>query len=139
VSALDEALEVVSLRTQVMHRIRAGIVYGDITPETIHSAPALAARMGVSITPAREALLQLSYRGMVTQVRNRGFRIVEHSPAELDAALELRLLVELPMLTRLTTAFDSGDAPRFRALVRDGLKAVRAHLTLTRSAWASES
>jgi DNA-binding GntR family transcriptional regulator len=126
VSALDQTLEVVNLRTQVMRRIRAGIVYGDIAPETIHSAPALAARMGVSVTPVREALLELTYRGMVTQVRNRGFRIVAHSPADLDAALELRLLVELPMMARLTTRFESADAPHFRSLVRDGLKAARA-------------
>jgi DNA-binding GntR family transcriptional regulator len=126
VSALDETLEVVSLRAQVMRRIRAGIVYGDIAPGTIHSAPALAARMGVSITPVREALLELTYRGMVAQVRNRGFRIVEHSPADLDAALELRLLVELPMLSRLAIAFEPGEAPHFRALVSDGLQAARA-------------
>jgi DNA-binding GntR family transcriptional regulator len=126
VSALDEALEVVSLRTQAMRRIRAGIVYGDIGPGVVHSAPALAARLGVSITPVREALLELTYRGMVTQVRNRGFRIVEQLPAELDAALELRLLVELPMLARLATTFDSADAPHLRSLVSDGVKAARA-------------
>jgi DNA-binding GntR family transcriptional regulator len=126
VSALDETLDVVSLRTQSMRRIRAGIVYGDIAPGTIHSAPALAARLGVSITPVREALLELTYRGMVTQVRNRGFRIVEHSPADLDAALELRLLVELPMMMRLAATLQPGDARRFRSLVDDGLDAAHA-------------
>jgi DNA-binding GntR family transcriptional regulator len=126
VSALDERLEVVSLRTQAMRRIRAGIVYGEIAPGEIHSAPALAGRLGVSVTPVREALLELRCRGMVTQVRNRGFRVVEHSPAELDAALELRLLVELPMLARLADGFDPAAGPGLRALVRDGLQAARA-------------
>ena len=125
-SALDETLEVVNLRTQAMRRIRAGIVYGEIAPGEVHSAPALAARLGVSITPVREALLELTYRGMVTQVRNRGFRIVEHSPADLDAALELRQLVEVPMLMRLATTFDPADARHLRSLVRDGVKAARA-------------
>lgn len=124
-SALDQTLEVVSLRTQAMRRIRAGIVYGDIAAGTIHSAPALAARMGVSVTPVREALLELTYRGMVTQVRNRGFRIVEQTPADLDAALELRLFVELPMLARLATSFDPADAPQLRSLVTDGIDAAR--------------
>jgi DNA-binding GntR family transcriptional regulator len=125
VSALDAPLEVVSLRTQAMSRIRAGIVYGEIAPGVVHSAPALATRLGVSITPVREALLELTYRGMVTQVRNRGFRIVVHSPADLDAALELRLLVELPMLLRLATSFDPADGPHLRSLVGDGVKAAR--------------
>jgi len=109
-----------------MRRIRAGIVYGEIAPGTIHSAPALAARLGVSVTPVREALIALSYRGMVTQVRNRGFRVVEHSHTELDAALELRLLLELPMLTRFASGFDPAEAPQLRALVDDGLQAARA-------------
>lgn len=103
VKGLDDVIERRSLRDEAVQRIRAAIVYGDIEPGQIHSAPALAGRLGVSITPVREALLELTSRGMVTQVRNRGFRVVERTPADLDAALELRELVEIPLLRRLAT------------------------------------
>lgn len=122
---LDGAIERRSLRDEVVQRVRAGIVYGEIEPGTIHSAPLLAARMGVSITPVREALLELASRGMVTQVRNRGFRVVERSPADLDAALELRALVEIPMLARLASALDPATIAEFRAIVDEGIEAAR--------------
>ena len=77
--SLDAAIERSSLRGEAVRRIRAAIIYGEIAPQEIHSAPALAARMGVSVTPVREALLELTSRGMVEQVRNRGFRVVEHT------------------------------------------------------------
>ena len=63
--SLDEAIERSSLRAEAVRRIRAAIIYGEIAPGEIHSAPALAARMGVSVTPVREALLELTNRGMV--------------------------------------------------------------------------
>jgi DNA-binding GntR family transcriptional regulator len=81
--------------------------------------------MGVSITPVREALLELTHRGMVEQVRNRGFRVVEHSAADLDAALELRALIEIPMLVRLAGALDDEDAAHLRTIVKQGIKAAR--------------
>ena len=123
--SLDTAIERSSLRGEAVRRIRAAIIYGEIAPEEIHSAPALAARMGVSITPVREALLELTSRGMVEQVRNRGFRVVEHSAADLDAALELRTLLEIPMLARLAGALDDEDAEHLRGIVAKGIKAAR--------------
>jgi DNA-binding GntR family transcriptional regulator len=123
--SLDSTIERSSLRGEAVRRIRAAIIYGEIAPEEIHSAPALAARMGVSITPVREALLELTNRGMVEQVRNRGFRVVEHSAADLDAALELRSLVEIPMLVRLAGTLDEEDAAHLRTFVTKGIKAAR--------------
>lgn len=125
-SELDRTLEVHRLRDQVVGHIRAGIVYGEIAPGTVHSAPALAARLGVSITPVREALLELTGRGMVSQVRNRGFQVVEHTPQDLDAALELRELLEVPMLVRLSGQFSPDQATHFRRVVDDGVRAARA-------------
>jgi DNA-binding GntR family transcriptional regulator len=125
--SLDTAIERSSLRGEAVRRIRAAIIYGEIEPQVIHSAPALAARMGVSVTPVREALLELTTRGMVEQVRNRGFRVVEHTAADLDAALELRALLEVPMLTRL--AGKLGDVSHLRAIVDQGIAAARSRDT----------
>ena len=122
---LDDAIEVSSLREEVVRRIRAAIVYGELGPGTIHSAPALAARLGVSITPVREALIELSHRGMVVQVRNRGFRVVEHTAEDLDAALELRALVEIPMTGRVAGRLDRAAVAHFEQLVAAGLEAAR--------------
>ena len=110
-----------SLRAEAVKRIRAAIVYGEIEPGRIHSAPALAAQLGVSITPVREALLELTHRGMVSQVRNRGFVVAEPSREAVAHALELRELVEVPMLKRLKPT----DAAAFRDVVEEGIEAAR--------------
>jgi DNA-binding GntR family transcriptional regulator len=60
----------------------------------VYSAPQLAERFGVSVTPVREALLELVRDGLLVAVRNRGFRVVDPDPAELDAVGEVRLLLE---------------------------------------------
>jgi DNA-binding GntR family transcriptional regulator len=129
--SLDTAIERSSLRGEAVRRIRAAIIYGEIEPQAIHSAPALAARMGVSVTPVREALLELTNRGMVEQVRNRGFRVVEHTAADLDAALELRALLEIPLLTRLAGNLEARHAPHLRAVVDRGIDAARIRDTST--------
>lgn len=123
--SLDDAIERSSLREEAMRRIRAAIIYGEIEPGKIHSAPALAARMGVSITPVREALLELTNRGMVTQVRNRGFRVVGHTEEDLEAVLELRVLLEVPMTARLAGRVRAADLAEFRELVDAGMEAAR--------------
>ena len=125
-ATLDDAIEVSSLRQEALRRIRAGIVYGEIGPGTIHSAPALAARLGVSITPVREALIELSHRGMVTQVRNRGFRVIERSAEDLDAALELRALLEIPTTARLAGMLRDTEIEHFEQLVDAGYQAADA-------------
>lgn len=70
-------------------------------PGVVYSAPALAARFGVSATPVREAMLDLAKDGLVEPVRNKGFRVTELSDAELDEITELRMLIEVPTVAAL--------------------------------------
>ncbi len=65
---------VTSLRDMVLRRVRADIVAGHSAPGTMYSVPTLAEELGVSTTPVREALLELSHQGLITPVRNRGFQ-----------------------------------------------------------------
>jgi DNA-binding GntR family transcriptional regulator len=115
-----------SLREQALRVIRAAIVYGELAPGEIHSAPTLAQRIGVSVTPVREAMLELASRGMIEPLRNRGFRVVERTPAELDAMLELRALVEVPTLARLAGVLGGDELAQAHAVVEDTLRAARA-------------
>ena len=55
-----------SLRDMVLRRVRADIVSGHAGPGTMYSVPALADEIGVSTTPVREALLELSHSGLIT-------------------------------------------------------------------------
>jgi DNA-binding GntR family transcriptional regulator len=83
-----------NLREQVLERVRSEIVSGRTPPGAIYSVPGLAAELGVSTTPVREALLELSRRGLVAAMRNRGFRVEPLSLEALDQLFAMRELLE---------------------------------------------
>ncbi len=54
-----------SLRDKGVHRVRSAIVSGRSAPGTMYSVPALADELGISTTPVREALRDLSRSGLL--------------------------------------------------------------------------
>ena len=89
-----------SLREQVRRALEAALVAGELRAGEIYSAPSLAEEFGVSATPVREAMLDLVKDGFVEVVRNKGFRVLEVSEADLDQISEIRLLLEVPTTVR---------------------------------------
>ncbi|MER6625985.1 GntR family transcriptional regulator [Streptomyces sp. NPDC000931] len=90
-----------SVRGQVLDALRTALVTGDLRPGEVYSAPVLAERFGVSATPVREAMQQLTLEGAVEVVPNRGFRVVERGARELAELAEVRALIEVPVMMRL--------------------------------------
>jgi DNA-binding GntR family transcriptional regulator len=84
-----------NLREQVLQQVRAEIISGQSMPGSMYSVPTLAASLGVSTTPVREALLELARSGLIEPVRNRGFRVVEPTLTELRNLFDLREILEL--------------------------------------------
>lgn len=82
------------LRDMVLQRVRSDIVAGHAGPGTMFSVPTLAEELGISTTPVREALLELSHSGLITPVRNRGFRVEETTLEQLEHLFTLRELLE---------------------------------------------
>ncbi|HEX5567440.1 MAG TPA: GntR family transcriptional regulator [Streptomyces sp.] len=90
------------LREQVASALRAALIAGELRPGVVYSAPALAAGYGVSATPVREAMLDLVREGLVETVRNKGFRVTEMTERDLADFTELRALIEVPTVGRVT-------------------------------------
>lgn len=88
------------LSARAREAIRSAIILGQLAPGTLHSVQALANRFGISRTPVREALIDLSKQGMVRFERNRGVRILETSVHDLEEILAIRLLLEPPATYR---------------------------------------
>jgi DNA-binding GntR family transcriptional regulator len=105
-----------SLREQVTRALEAAVIAGELQPGIIYSAPALAERFGVSATPVREAMLDLVGEGMVEPVRNRGFRVVEVSEADLDQISQIRLLVEVPTMGQVAKLLTAEKIAELNAL-----------------------
>ncbi|MFB7569394.1 GntR family transcriptional regulator [Streptomyces sp. NPDC056165] len=90
-----------SVRGQILQALRTALVAGELKPGEVYSAPALGERFGVSATPVREAMQQLTLEGAVEVVPNRGFRVVERGDRELAELAEVRALLEVPVMLRL--------------------------------------
>src|SRR4051794_5822227 len=74
-------------------RVRAGIVHGVLRPNQRLIEVELAAQLGVSRTPVREALQRLLLEGLVRRERG-GWAVHEHSPEEIQAIYEVRAALE---------------------------------------------
>jgi DNA-binding GntR family transcriptional regulator len=103
------ALEYVSLREQARRALRTRIVTGDLVPGKLYPIGPIAEDLGVSATPVREALADLSHVGLVEIMRNRGFVVREHTEHDLDEIFELRLMLEVPAVERLSGHLEPAD------------------------------
>jgi DNA-binding GntR family transcriptional regulator len=106
-----------SLREEAIATLQAAIIAGELRPGVVYSAPSLAAQLGMSATPVREAMIDLVREGLVETVRNKGFRVVELTDTELDELTELRLLIEVPSIQKVARrGLSRAEAAELRAL-----------------------
>lgn len=109
-----QQLRSVSLREQAREAVRARIVVGQIEPGTVVSVVSVAADLGVSVTPVREAIMDLANLGMVEIIRNRGFRVPVLSAHDLDEIFELRAMLEVPAAAEVARVSASEEVTAFR-------------------------
>jgi DNA-binding GntR family transcriptional regulator len=114
----DGPLSVSSLREQAHRRIRTRLISGRIRPGRIYSAQVMAAELGVSVTPVREAMIELVNEGLLVAVRNRGYRVVELTERDMDEVYELRELLEVSALGKLASDPPVAHREHFDGLVR---------------------
>lgn len=115
------------LRDQVAHALRAALISGELRPGGVYSAPTLAEDFGISATPVREAMLDLAREGLVEPVRNKGFRVTEVDERDLDQYTEIRALIEIPMVGRVTRTAFREELEALRPLAEEIVRAARAH------------
>ncbi|MFD4244671.1 GntR family transcriptional regulator [Streptomyces sp. NPDC058525] len=115
------------LRDQVGHALRAALIAGELRPGSVYSAPGLAAELGVSATPVREAMLDLAREGLVEPVRNKGFRITEVSERDLDQYTELRTMIEVPTIGRITKIATAEQLEALRPIAEEIVTSAREH------------
>jgi DNA-binding GntR family transcriptional regulator len=113
-----------TLREEALRVIRSGIIAGDIQAGEIYSAPALAARLKVSATPIREAMLDLISEGLVEPVRNRGFRVIALTRQDFDEILQLQVILEPEMTAAAIGRVPPAVADKLRSLAQQTVQDV---------------
>ncbi|MGW2650151.1 GntR family transcriptional regulator [Streptomyces sp. NPDC001393] len=115
------------LRDQVAHALRAALISGELRPGEVYSAPTLAEDFGISATPVREAMLDLAREGLVEPVRNKGFRITEVNERDLDQYTEIRTLIEVPTVGRITKTASKAELEALRPIAEEIVRAAHDH------------
>lgn len=84
----------------VVEHVRLAIMDGSMDSFSWYSVHQLAEHLGISRSPVREGLLRLEEAGAIQFVRNRGFRIVPTSPADIVEIYSIRVALEVPAARR---------------------------------------
>lgn len=85
---------------EVVLRLRSRILSGELAEGGALRQDAIAAELGVSRIPVREALAQLESEGLVRLEPHRGAFVTSLAPDEVAELFELRALVEPTLLRR---------------------------------------
>ncbi|MCX3060775.1 GntR family transcriptional regulator [Streptomyces beihaiensis] len=109
-----------TLRQQIADALRDEILGGRLSPGQEFTVKEIAEGYGVSATPVREALVDLTAQGLLDSAQHRGFRVHEFSLADHRAMLEARRLVADGIFRGL-----AADPERGRDLTADDLAGVR--------------
>ena len=79
---------------RAMHQLRERILGGEYAPGERLGEVELAEKYGLSRTPVREALRRLAAEGLVDITTNKGARVVEYPPQDLEYIFMIRAHVE---------------------------------------------
>jgi DNA-binding GntR family transcriptional regulator len=104
-----------SLSEQLREKFEEGVVTGRYPPGTRLDELALAAEYGVSRTPIREALLQLSAAGFVERRQRKGWEVANVPPTRLCEMFEVMAELEAMCARLAARRATDGDHRRIQA------------------------
>lgn len=114
------ALEMIKLEStpaMVAERVRSGILDGTFRPGAQLAEVELAAQLGVSRGPVREALQRLIHEGLARAERNRGVFVIDLGVADARDVYFVRDVIERAAATRLIDAPDPAVLAELSAVV----------------------
>lgn len=105
-----------SVVEQVTHEIRRSVVSGDLRPGQEFSLREIAAQLGVSFIPVREALRVLDAEGLVISRRGRSAVVAPLEADDLAAIYQLRRQIEPDLAARSCARITESDLVDLRTM-----------------------
>jgi DNA-binding GntR family transcriptional regulator len=99
--------------------LRRALISGDLVPGDRIGQEQIAASLGVSLAPVREALATLEQEGQVTYRPRRGYFVTELDIADLHEIYELRALLEARAAVAALAQLDADAIERIDLAARD--------------------
>ena len=119
-------LQLSSLREQVYEHLRSAIEAGELEPGTFLDQNRISARLGISRTPLRDALIQLDLEGFVEVLPRRGVRVRRLTLADVRHLYEIIGALEGAALLSAGCPLLPDDIHRMERLNREMASALDA-------------
>lgn len=100
------------MREKVTAQLRAELLTGNLRPGVTYTVRSTAAKFGVSPTPVREAILDLSNEGLIAVKPNKGFAVVEPDADTVVHIANVRRLLEIPATIEVARRAADEDVAR---------------------------
>ena len=98
-----------SLAKMAHEAIRQSILSGQWKIGELYNEKAIAADLGISRTPVREALLELASQDLIIFLPRRGLMVNRFTRRDVDEIFELRKAIELAAVEKITVASPPHD------------------------------
>ena len=114
------------LDERIYDALKEKILQSELAPGTALTIRSVAQRLGVSVTPVRDALRRLQAEGLV-QMQGRGeTTVAQLEPGEIDDILDLRLALELHATRRGVTGMNGAALKRLEELLATAVRTFRS-------------
>ena len=114
-----------SLARMAYEAIRQSILSGQWKLGELYNEKAIAADLGISRTPVREALLELASQDLIIFLPRRGLMVNRFTRRDVDEIFELRKAIELAAVEKITIASPPFDLFEIEEALLSQRKAVK--------------
>ena len=114
-----------SLARMAYEAIRQSILSGQWKLGELYNEKAIAADLGISRTPVREALLELASQDLIIFLPRRGLMVNRFTRRDVDEIFELRKAIELAAVEKITVAAPPFDLFEIEEALLSQRKAVK--------------
>jgi DNA-binding GntR family transcriptional regulator len=119
VLAVSDASRPATAAQQVLENLRHRLVSGMLRPGQRVTQEDVAARLGVSVAPVRDALRVLEQEGQLVYHARRGYFVTELRIEDLEEIYELRRVLEGRVIRLALTGLDDETLNRVRAAAEE--------------------
>jgi len=114
------------LAKTALRMLRHSILTNELTTGVIYNEKALAGDLGISRTPVREALLELSTKKLVKFLPQKGLIINTFSEIDIKNVFEIRTALEIFSIKKICSKLNKKDIARLNAYINNQKKAAQA-------------
>ncbi|MDZ7760489.1 MAG: GntR family transcriptional regulator [Desulfovermiculus sp.] len=106
-----------SLKQIAYKALHQALLTGDLKPGEIYKEKDLAQMLNISRTPVREALLELSAKGLVTFLPRKGVQVTQFDLQDLNEIFELRKALELMAIEKVAATITKNQLHDIQAVL----------------------